>query len=115
MGLANLLVLMASGALLGIALRNLMGRPSMTGIRSGWGAMVGFAALAAYCFWKVREFRLSPATAGAMVAAQKFMVLYLIGLLLSACGVTRQRKLLRATAPAPSTSDPPAPSPPATS
>lgn len=102
MGLGNLLVLMVSGMLLGIALRNLLGRASKVGIVSGWISMVGFAGLAAYCFWKAREFRMSQATAGAMVAAQKFMVLCLIGLLLSAYGVTRQRKELRKTAaPAP--------------
>ena len=55
--------------------------------------MIGFAALAAWCFWKSREFRMSPPTAGAMAAMQRFMILYLIGLLLSAVGVTRQRKL----------------------
>jgi hypothetical protein len=118
MQIVNLLVLMVSGALLGIALRNLLGRASPIGVKSGWVAMVGFAAMAAYCFWKAREFRMSPATAGAMAAAQKFMILSLIGLMVSAVGVTRQKKQLRArkpTGPDPSTSGPPAPSPPATS
>jgi hypothetical protein len=109
MTLTNLLILSLTGGLLGIALRNLMGRPSMIGVRSGWVAMIGFAAMAAYCFWKAREFRLSPATAGAMAAAQKFMILYLIGLMLSAIGVTRQRKLLRAAPPPPTSAEPPAP------
>jgi hypothetical protein len=94
MGFWNLLVLTVSGALIGITLRNLLGRGSPIGLRSGWAAMVGFAGLAAWCFWKSREFRGNPATAGAMMAMQRFMMLYLIGLLLSAAGVTRQRKLL---------------------
>lgn len=100
MGVANLLVLAVSGALLGITLRNLLGRGARIGVISGWVAMVGFAGLAAFCFWKSREFRMSAATAGAMVAAQKLMVVYLIGLLLSALGVTLQRKrLLHRAAP----------------
>lgn len=109
MGLGTLLVLMVSGMLLGIAIRNLLGRPSLIGIRSGWVAMLGFAGLAAYCFWKAREFQGNPAAAAAMVAAQKFMVLYLIGLLLSAYGVgVQRRKLRKAAAPPP----PGAPLPP---
>ena len=100
MGIGNFLVLMVTGALFGIALRNLLGRGSTIGIRTGWAAMLGFAAMAAWCFWKSREFRMSPATAGAMAAMQKFMILYLIGLLLSAVGVTRQRKqVLKPPAP----------------
>ena len=95
MGPGAFLALAATGSLLGMALRNLLGRASRIGIITGWISMVGFAALAAYCFWKVREFRMSPATAGAMIAAQKYMVLHLVGLLLSALGMTRQRKLLR--------------------
>jgi hypothetical protein len=95
MGFGNLLILILTGALFGISLRNLLGRGSTIGIRTGWAAMLGFAAMAAWCFWKSREFRMSPATAGAMAAMQKFMLIYLIGLLLSAVGVTRQRKLTR--------------------
>ena len=95
MGFANLLILALTGVLFGIALRNLLGHGSPIGIRSGWAAMIGFSALAAWCFWKVREFRMTPATAGAMASMQKFMVVYLLGLLLSAVGVTRQRKLTR--------------------
>lgn len=109
MALANLLVLMVSGMLLGVAVRNLLGRPSLIGIRSGWVAMVGFAALAAWCFWRAREFRGNPAAAAAVVAAQKFMVLYLVGLLLSAYGVGVQRRKLRQAAapPPPGTPSPP--------
>ena len=95
MGIGAFLGLVVTGSLLGMAIRNLLGRASTIGIKTGWISMVGFAALAAYCFWEAREFRISPETADAMVAAQKFMVLYLVGLLLSALGITRQRKLLR--------------------
>jgi hypothetical protein len=99
MMLGNLLILALTGSLLGITIRNLFGRPSIIGIRSGWVAMIGFAAMAAWCFWKAREFGQSASTAGAQVAAQKFMTLYLIGLLLSAYAVTRQRRGLRKPPP----------------
>jgi Na+/glutamate symporter len=98
---ANLMVLAVSGMLLGMAVRNLLGRPAKLGIVTGWISMIGFAALAAWCFWMARQFRTSAATAAAMAVAQKFMILYLIGLLLAAAGVTRQRKLLRKPPPPP--------------
>ncbi len=94
-GFANFLVLMLTGAMCGITLRNLLGRGSPIGIKSGWVSMVGFAALAAWCFWRARALQVNPAAAGAIAMMQKLMVLFLIGLLLSAIGVTRQRKLLR--------------------
>ena len=94
-GIANFLVLMLTGALCGITLRNLLGRGSVIGIRSGWVSMVGFAALAAWCFWRARDLRANPAAAGAVMMMQKLMILFLVGLLLSAIGVTRQRKLVR--------------------
>lgn len=94
-GIANFLVLMLTGTLCGITLRNLLGRGSPIGIKSGWAAMVGFAGLAAWCFWRSREFGMNPAAAAAMAKMQKLMILFLIGLLLSAIAVTRQRKLLR--------------------
>ena len=94
-GVANFLVLMLTGAMCGITLRNLLGRGSIIGIKSGWAAMVGFAALAAWCFWRSRDLQANPAAAGATAMMQKLMILFLVGLLLSAIGVTRQRKLLR--------------------
>jgi hypothetical protein len=94
-GFANFLVLMLTGALCGITLRNLLGRASTIGIKSGWVSMVGFAALAAWCFWRARALQSNPAAVGAMAMMQKLMILFLVGLLLSAIGVTRQRKLLR--------------------
>ena len=95
MGFGNLLVLMITGALCGITIRNLLGRGSLIGIRTGWVAMVGFAALAAWCFWRSREFKMNPEAARALASVQKSMIVYLIALLVSAVGVTRQRKLMR--------------------
>jgi hypothetical protein len=89
------IVLAISVALLGITIRNLVGPPSPRGIRAGWAAMLGFAGLAAFCFWKIRELRGMEGSAEAITLGQKFMTGYLVALLLSAYGVSAQRLKLR--------------------
>jgi hypothetical protein len=88
-------VLGISLALLGITIRNLLGPPSKRGIVLGWVAIVGFAGLAAFCFWKIRELRTMPDSAEAVALGQKFMAGYLAALLLSAYSVSFQRLKMR--------------------
>jgi hypothetical protein len=92
------IVLAISLGLLAITLRNLLGPPSTRGIALGWIAMLGFAGLSAFCFWKIRELRTMEGTAEAVALGQKFMAGYLVALLLSAYGVSAQRLKLRRSA-----------------
>jgi hypothetical protein len=89
------IVLAISLALLAITIRNLLGPPSKRGILLGWVAMLGFAGLAAFCFWKIRELRGMEGSAEAIALGQKFMAGYLAALLLSAYSVSFQRLKMR--------------------
>jgi hypothetical protein len=92
-----------AAAALGVSLCNLFGRASKAGIYWGWMSMMAFAGLAAYCFWMGEELRGSapttPESREALVhvvlRAQALMIGSLIGLILSALGVTRQRRGLK--------------------
>jgi len=95
-------VLAISIALLGITVRNLLGPPSKRGIVLGWIAMAGFAALAAYCFWKIQGMRGLEGSGESIALGQKFMLGYLFAMMLAAYGVSAQRlKLRREKPPAP--------------
>jgi hypothetical protein len=99
-------LLVVSVALLGITVRNLVGRPAKAGLISGWIATVGFAFLAAFCFWRTRDLQLLHGPVEMIAAGRRFMVVFMAGLLLASWSVGVQRRKLRAAMPRPA--DPPA-------
>lgn len=61
MGGAAALVIAASAGFVGLALLALLGRGARHRLVGAWIAMVGFAGLAAFCFWRSVELRKSAA------------------------------------------------------
>src|ERR1051325_10665051 len=95
MSAAGLFVLTLSTVCIGLTLRTYLGTPSKDALRCGWAAMAGFAGLAALCFWKVHELRSQPGMSDSVALGQKFMMGYLVGLMVAAAGVSLQRRKLR--------------------
>jgi len=61
MGVAAAVVMAASALFVGLALLALLGRGARPRLAGAWIAMVGFAGLAAFCFWRGVELRKSAA------------------------------------------------------
>ena len=112
MGPSNLVVLIVSAFCLALVVRNLFGAPSRFGLMTGRISILAFATFAAFFFWKARELRMGSAPSEFVWGAQRLIIAFGAALLLSAASVGVQKRKLRevkATAPAPSTSGPPAP------
>src|SRR5438105_10999122 len=109
---AHLLLFAVSGVFLALVIRNILSSPSSFGIVSSRIAMVVFAAIAAFFFWKARDLRMTRAPSEIVFGAQRVLLGALGALVMAASSVGVQRRrmrLLKATVPAPSTSGPPAP------
>lgn len=101
-----------SGLFLAVVIRNILGAPSRLSIVSGRIAMVVFAGIAAYFFWKARELRAGQAPTDIVFGAQRVMLGALGALVMAAGSIGVQRRRMRiqnAKVPGPSTSDRPAP------